>query len=79
MIKNLNLKLVTMLEHQNMKMFLQKVTLQIGLKKFLRLKKLRTLFRVHMLLVILKEKKLLKRFTKKNCQKQIKKSLELKK
>ena len=68
-----------MLEHQNMKMFLQKVTLQIGLKKFLRLKKLRTLFRVHMLLVILKEKKLLKRFTKKNCQKQIKKSLELKK
>ena len=79
MIKNLNLKLVTMLEHQNMKMFLQKVTLQIGLKKFLRLKNLRTLFRVHMLLVILKEKKLLKRFTKKNCQKQIKKSLELKK
>ena len=68
-----------MLEHQNMKMFLQKVTLQIGLKKFLRLKNLRTLFRVHMLLVILKEKKLLKRFTKKNCQKQIKKSLELKK
>ena len=68
-----------MLEHQNMKMFLQKVTLQIGLKKFLRLKKLRTLFGVHMLLVILKEKKLLKRFTKKNCQKQIKKSLELKK
>ena len=68
-----------MLEHQNMKTFLQKVTLQIGLKKFLRLKNLRTLFRVHMLLVILKEKKLLKRFTKKNCQKQIKKSLELKK
>ena len=32
-----------------------------------------------MLLVILMEKKLLKRFRKKNCKKQIKKSLELKK
>ena len=32
-----------------------------------------------MLLVILMEKKLLKRFKKKNCKKQIKKSLELKK
>ena len=68
-----------MLEHQNMKMFLQKVTLQIGLKKFLRLKKLRTLFRVHMLLVILKEKKLLKRFTKKNCQKANQKEFRIEK
>ena len=33
----------------------------------------------HMLLVILKAKKLLERFTKKNCKKQIKKSLGLKK
>ena len=32
-----------------------------------------------MLLVILKVKKLLERFTKKNCKKQIKESLELKK
>ena len=32
-----------------------------------------------MLLVILKVKKLFKRFTKKSCKKQIKKSLELKK
>ena len=32
-----------------------------------------------MLLVILKEMKFLERFTKKNCKKQIKKSLELKK
>ena len=52
---------------------------QIGLKKFLLLKKLKTLFRGHMLLVILKAKKLLERFTKKNCKKQIKKGLELKK
>ena len=33
--KILNLKLVLMLEYQNIKIFLQKVTLQIGLKKFL--------------------------------------------
>ena len=32
-----------------------------------------------LLLVILKAKKLLERFTKKNCKKQVKKSLELKK
>ena len=34
-IKILNLKLVILLEHQNIKIFLQKVTLQIGLKKLL--------------------------------------------
>ena len=34
-IKSLNLKLVILLEYQNIKIFLQKVTLQIGLKKFL--------------------------------------------
>ena len=33
----------------------------------------------HLLLVILKAKKLLEGFTKENCKKQIKKSLELKK
>ena len=48
-----------MLEHQNRKIFLQKVTFQIHLKKFLWLKKLKILFHVHMLLMILKEKKLL--------------------
>ena len=32
--KILNLKLVILLEYQNIKMFLQKVTLQIGLEKF---------------------------------------------
>ena len=47
----------------------------IGLKKFLSLKKLKTLFRGHMLLAILKEKKTLERFTRKNCKYQIKKSL----
>ena len=34
-IKTLNLKLVIFLECQNIKIFLQKVTLQISLKKFL--------------------------------------------
>ena len=35
MIKIRNLKLLIMLEYQNIKLFLQKVTLQISLKKFL--------------------------------------------
>ena len=47
------------------------------------IKKLGTLCRGHMLLVILKKKKLLELFVKKNCkkdkQKKIKKSLKLKK
>ena len=71
MIKILNLKLVILLEYQNM--------FQIGLKKFLLLQKLKILFRGHILLGILKEKKLVELFTKKKNEKQIKKSLELKK
>ena len=51
---------------------------QIALNKFLWLK-LKILFRGHMLLVILKEKKLLERFMKTYSKKQIKKSLKLKK
>ena len=38
MIKILNLKLVILLEYQNIKIFFQKFTLQIGLKKILWLK-----------------------------------------
>ena len=41
--KILNLKLVILLQYQNMKMFLQMFTLQIGLKKFLWLKNLKML------------------------------------
>ena len=63
MIKILNLKLVILLEYQNIKSFLQKVTLQIGLKKFLGLKKL-----LKMLLRIITEKKLLELFAKKDCK-----------
>ena len=72
-----------MLEYQYIKTFLQKAMFQSVLKKFLRSKKLKTPFREHMLLVIVKAKKLLECFTKKNCKKkkkkQIKRSVELKK
>ena len=40
-IKILRVKLVTLLEYQNTKTVLQKIALQIGLKKFLWLKKLK--------------------------------------
>ena len=43
MIKIRNLKLVILLECQNIKIFFQKVTCQIGLKNFLWLKKLKIL------------------------------------
>ena len=62
MMKTENLKLV-------IKTFLQKVMFQIGLKKFLLLQKSKILFRGLMLLVILRTKKILERFTKKNCNK----------
>ena len=73
MKKILNLKLVKLLEHQNIKTFLQKITLQIGLKKFLWLKKLKILCHGHMLLIILMVKKLLEHFYKKELQKPNKK------
>ena len=79
MIKILNLKLVIVWEYQNTDTFLQKVPLQIDLKKLLLLKKLKILYHGQTLLVILMVKKLLERFTKKNCKKQIKKNLESKK
>ena len=50
---------------------------QIGLENILWLKILKTLCCGHILLVILMEKELLERFIKKNCKKQIKKSLNL--
>ena len=57
---------VRILKYKN---FLQKGTLQIGLKKFLLLKKLKMLCLGYMLLVILTEKKSLERFTKKYSKK----------
>ena len=44
---------------------MQKYIFQIDLKRFLLFQKLKVLFRGHMLLVILKTKKLLENFTKK--------------
>ena len=58
-----------LLEYQNIKIFLQKAMSQIGLKKFLWLKKLKTLSPEHLLLVVLKAKKLLECFAKMNCKK----------
>ena len=51
MIKNINLKLVILLEYQNRKTILQKAIFQIALKKFWRLKKLKVLCCGHMSLV----------------------------
>ena len=73
MIKIRNLKLVIILEYQNIKMFLQKITLQIGQKKFLSLKKLRIVCHVHTLLMMLTVNKLLEHFMKTSCKNQIKK------
>ena len=79
MIKILNLKLVILLESQNIKTFLQKALFQIGLKKIFLLEKLKILFRGHMLLVILNAKRLLERFIKKNCKKTNQKEFRVKK
>ena len=59
------------------KTFLQKPMFQIDLKKFLWIKKLKALCCWHMLLVILRE--IVEMFYEKELQKQMKKSLELKK
>ena len=56
------------------KRFLQKAMLQIGLKKFLWLKKLKLLCHRYVVSFILTEKKSLERFT--NCKEQNKKSLK---
>ena len=57
--------------NQNIKSILQKVRLKIGLKRFLSLKKLNILYRGHMFILIIMEKKFLGLFLKKNCEKQI--------
>ena len=64
-----------MKEYQNTKYFLQKVIFQIDQKMFIWVKKLKTLCGGHMFLVILKAKKSLEYFTKKNDKKQNKKNL----
>ena len=79
-IKILNFKLVILLEYQNiLTISPTSYVPETGLKKFLWFKYLKTLCDEYMLLVILTEKGLLERFTKKSYKNQIKKSLELKK
>ena len=58
-----------MLEYRNVKMFLQKVTFQTGLKKFFWLKILKIVSRGHISLKILTMNKLLQRFMKNNWKK----------
>ena len=68
MRKILTFKLVILLEYQNIKIFSRKSLFQICSMGY-----------GHMLSVIFTVKKLLEYFTKKNCKKQIKKNLLLKK
>ena len=76
LIKNiLNLKLVTMLEFQNIKTFLLKDILQTGQKMFLLLVKLKIRFLELVLLMIWRLKKKLEVSMKKNCKKLVEKNL----
>ena len=79
MIKIRNLKLVVLLEYQNIKTFLQKVTFQIGLKNFLWFKKLKILCPEHVVINNLNGEEIVWAFYETNWKKQIKKTLELKK
>ena len=78
MVRLRNLKLGILIEYQNQRI-LQKTMFKVGLKKVFVLQKLKILFRGHMLLVTLKAKKLLERFTKDNWKKQFEKTLRLRK
>ena len=79
MIKILNLKLGILLGYQNIKIFLQKAMLQIGLKRFSLLKKVKSTVLWTYFVSDLKDEEFVGMFYKKELQKQMKKSLELKK
>ena len=74
--KDPKFKVGSMLEFQSIKIFLLKDMLQIGLKNFLLLVKLKIQFLGHVWLMILMVKKLLEVFMKKNCKRLVKKNLE---
>ena len=76
MKKILNLKLVNILEFQNIKTFLLKDTLKIGQKTFLLLVKLEMQFRILMLLVTSMVNQLLEVFMKKKKTNQEKLRIE---
>ena len=67
-----------MLDYQNIKVFLQKAMLQIGLKKFLLLKKLKILFRGHFI-NDLNGEKIVGTFDKKDFQKTKQKQFSIEK
>ena len=74
--KDPKFKVGSMLEFQSIKIFLLKDMLQIGLKNFLLLVKLKIQFLGHVWLMIWMVKKLLEVFMKKNCKRLVKKNLE---
>ena len=74
-----NLKLLIMSEYQNIKAFLIKVILKIGLKKFLLLPKLKIQFHGLMLLVIYQWRCYWKFLWKKNCKKTNQKEFRIEK
>ena len=79
MKKILNLKLVTLLEYKNIKIFSQKDYTPNWSEDVFVIKKVKNTVPWSYVIMFLLIKKLLELFTKKNCKKQIKKSLELKK
>ena len=68
-----------MLEDQNIKTFLQKATLQIGLKRFLWFKKVKKTVWWTFVIKYLNGEDIVRTFCEKSCKRQIKQSLELKK
>ena len=64
MVKSQNLRFLILLEYQNNKTFLQKAMFQIGLKKFLWFKKLKTLCMLLVIYLMNQIKKRLKKLIK---------------
>ena len=75
----LNLQLVIVLEYQNIETFLQKTIFQIGLNKFFLIKKLKTLFCGHIILVILTGEEIVGTFYEKELQKTNQKEFRIEK
>ena len=67
-----------LLEYQNIKAFLQKAMFQIGLKIFFVIKKVKSTVSWAYVISDLKVEEIVGTFTKNNCKKRIKESLELK-
>ena len=72
--KVLNIKLVTILKYQDMKIFLQKAMFQIGQKKCFWLKKLKLLCRGHILLMFFTSEEIVGTFYKKELKKKLKRT-----